>query len=64
MTKIIYNPKNQAAPRGPQIDDEAHERLFSEIGPPEIVNVGERRIILFDYNDKPLTRKAGLCRQS
>ena len=54
--KIITNGSN---PRGPQIDDESHNRLFSEIGPPETFMVNDKRIIMFDSKGNPFTRKVG-----
>lgn len=44
---------------GPLADDLAHTQLFSEVGPPEIVTVPERRPVLYDHEGRPLTRKAG-----
>lgn len=44
---------------GPLADDLAHAQLFSEIGPPETVNVTGQRAVLFDADGNPLTRKVG-----
>ena len=44
---------------GPLLDDLAHEQLFSEVGPPETLTAADRRLVLFDHQGRPLTRKAG-----
>lgn len=46
-------------PAGPRFDDVAHEKGFSEVGPHETVSVDDQRVVLFDANGNPLTRRAG-----
>lgn len=53
---------NGAAPRGPVIDDTAHDHQFSEVGVPETFTVGDGRVVLFNAKGEPMVRQIGFRR--
>lgn len=56
VTRRIVSPRSELGPLG---TDPRGFGVFSEVDPPETIEVDHPRVVLYDANENPLTRKIG-----